>query len=211
MGRGRGLRHWSEIFPEGVPPIGSPTDSSKTTEEPLAEPMEEAGAASKIDSPGKASMTAKWDKMLPLEEEEVIVELDAAIDEAGDEEEEEPKPLDEADIAEAAHRIKDNPMLHLALGLTEPYWASMVLAVGVRKLQEYQAHKNHQKRSQVLSYGKLANRYGVNKDQLQKTSVVGKLWQKPKKHKAGQDERVVVLKQRPGSEDHPTTSRQGAP
>ena len=90
----------------------------------------------------------RWGKMPPLEEEEeVIVELDAAIDEAGDEGDKEPKSLDEADIAEAAHRIKDDPTLHLPLGLTEPYWASMALAVGVRKLHEYQAHKNHQKRS----------------------------------------------------------------
>ena len=145
MGRGRGLQHWSEIFPEGVPLIGSPTDSSRPTEEPPAEPMEEAGAASKIDSPVKALMMFKWDKMPPLEEEEVIAELDTAIDEAGDEEEEEPKPLDEADIAEMAHCIKDDPMLHLALGLTKPYWASMALAVSVHKLHKYQAHKNHRK------------------------------------------------------------------
>ena len=104
--------------------------------------MEKAGAASKIDSPVKASTMVKWDKMPPLEEE-VIAELDAAIDEAGDDEEEEPKPLDKADIVEAAHHIKDDPTLHLALGPTEPYWASMALAVGVHKLHEYQAHKNH--------------------------------------------------------------------
>ena len=160
MGRGRGLCRWSEIFPKGVPPIVSPTDSSKTAKEPPAEPMEEAGAASKIDSPVEASTTAKWDKKPPsLEEEEVIAELDAAIDEAGDNGEEEPKPLDEADIAEAAHCIKDDPMLHLALELTSPYWASMALAVGVWKLHEYQANKNHQKRYQVLSYGKLAKCY----------------------------------------------------
>ena len=101
MGWGRGLQHWSEIFPEGVPPIGSPTDSSKTIEEPPAEPMEEAGATSNIDSPVEASTMARWDKMPPLEEEEeVIAELDSASDEAGDEEEDEPEPLDEADIAE---------------------------------------------------------------------------------------------------------------
>ena len=105
--------------------------------------MEEAGVASKIDSPVKASTTVKWDKMPPLQEEEVIAELDAAIDKAGDMEEEEPEPLDEPDIAEAAHCIKDDPTLHLALGLTEPYWTSMALAVGVQKLHEYQAHKNH--------------------------------------------------------------------
>ena len=148
-----------EIFLEGVPQIGSPTDSSKTAEEPPAEPTEEAGAASKIDSPVEASTTAKWDEMPPLEEEEVIAELDAAIDEAGDDGEEEPKPLDEADITEAAHCIKDDPTLHLALGLTNPYWASMALAVRVWKLHEYQANKNHQKRYQVLSYGKLAKCY----------------------------------------------------
>ena len=96
---------------------------------------------------------------------------------------------------EAAHRIKDDPMLHLALGLTDPYWASMVLAVGMQKLYEYQAHKNNLKRSQVLSYGRLVNCYGVNKDQLQEISVMGKLWQKPKKRKARQDKRVVVFKQ----------------
>ena len=126
--------------------------------------------------------------MPPLEEEEAIAELDAAIDKAGDEGEEEPKPLDEVHIEEVAHCIEDNPMLHLALGLTDPYWASMALAVGVQKLHEYQAHKNHPKRSQVLSYGKLVNHYGINKDQLQEISVVGKLQQKPKKCKAGQDE-----------------------
>ena len=42
------------------------------------------------DSPVKALMTVKWDKMPPLEEEEVIAELDAAMDKAGDQEEEEP-------------------------------------------------------------------------------------------------------------------------
>ena len=87
----------------------------------------------------------------------------------------------------------------------------MALAVCVWKLHEYQTHKNHWKQSQVLSYGKLVTHYAVNKDQLQEISVIGKLWQKSKKRKAGQDERVVVLKQRPGSEDDPTTSRQGAP
>ena len=173
--------------------------------------MEEAGAASKIDSPGETSTMADQNKMPPLEEEEAIAELDAAIDEAGDEGEEEPEPLDEVDIEEVAHCIKDDPTLHLSLGLTDPYRASMALAVEVQKLHEYQAHKNHRKRSQVLSYGKLANRYGVNKDQLQEISVVGKLWQKPKKCKAGQDKRVVVFKQQPESEGHPTTSRQDAP
>ena len=211
VGQGRGLRRWSEIFPEGVPPKGSPTDSPKTAEETPARPMEEAGAASKIDSPGESSTTADWDEMPPLGEEEVIAELDAAIDEAGDEGEEEPEPLDELDIGEVAHCIKDDPTLHLALGLTDPYWASMALVVSVRKLHEYQAHKNNQKRSQVLSYGRLANCYGINKDQLQEISVVGKLQQKPKKRNAGQDERVVVFKQQPGSEGHPTTSRQDAP
>ena len=195
MGQGRGLRRWSEIFLEGVPPIGSPTDSPKTAEETLARPMEEAGVASKINCPGESSTMADWDKMPPLGEEEVIAELDAAIDEAGDEGEEEPEPLDEVDIGEAAHHIKDDPTLHLALGLTDPYWASMALAVGVQKLHKYQAHKNNQKRSQVLSYSRLVNHYGVNKDQLQEILVVGKLQQKPKKHKAGQDERVVVFKQ----------------
>ena len=190
-----GQQHWSEVFLECVPPIGSPTDGSRSTEESSAEPMEEAGAASKINSPVKALMMDTWDKMPPLEEEEETAELDAAINEAGDEEEEGPKPLDEADITEAAHCIKDDSTLHLALGLTDPYWASMALAIGVRKLHEYQAHKNNQKQSEVLSYGKLVTCYGVNKDQLQEISVIGKLRQKSKKHKAGQDKRVVVLKQ----------------
>ena len=68
--------------------------------------MEEAGAASEINSPGETSMTADRNEKPPLEEEEAIAELDAAIDEAGDEEEEEPEPLDEADIAKVAHCIK---------------------------------------------------------------------------------------------------------
>ena len=195
VGQGRGLWRWLKIFPEGVPPIGSPTDIPKAAKETPAKPMEEAGAASEIDSPGETSTMADRSEMPPLEEEEAIAELDAAIDEAGDEEEEELEPLDEADIMKVAHCIKDDPMLHLALGLTEPYWASMALAVGVQKLHKYQTHKNHQKQSQVLSYGKLATCYGVNKDQLQEISDIGKLHQKSKKRKAGQDERVVVLKQ----------------
>ena len=133
VGQGRGLWQWLEIFPEGVSPIGSPTDSPKAAEETLAKPMEEAGTASKIDSPGETSMMANQNKMPPLEEKEAIAELDAAIDKAGDEGEEEPECLDEADIGEAAHCIKDDPTLHLALGLTDPYWASMALAVSVQK------------------------------------------------------------------------------
>ena len=82
VGQGTGLRRWSEIFPEGVPLIGSPTDNPKTAKETMARPMEEAGLASKIDSPGESSTTADWDEMPPLGEEEAIVELDAAIDEA---------------------------------------------------------------------------------------------------------------------------------
>ena len=102
-------------------------------------------------------------------------------------------------------------MLHLALGLTEPYWASMALAVGVRKLHEYEALKNNQRRSQVLSYSRLVARYGVRKDQLQEVSVIRKLQQRPKKCKAEQDERVVVFKQQLESEGYPTTSQWDAP
>ena len=83
MGWGRGLWRWLEIFPEGVPPIGSPTDSPKAAKETQAKPMEEAGAASKINSPCESSMMADRNEMPPLEEEETIAELDAAIDEAG--------------------------------------------------------------------------------------------------------------------------------
>ena len=83
-------------------------------------------------------MVADLDEMPPLEEDEAIAELDAAIYEAGDEGEEGPEPLDKANIREVARCIKDDPMLHLALGLTEPYWASMALVVGVQKLHEYE-------------------------------------------------------------------------
>ena len=143
--RGTGKRPTAVVgnIPGGCSPIGSPTDRPKAAEETPAKPMEEAGAASEIYSPGETSMTADRNEMPPLEEEEAIAELDAAIDEAGDEEEEEPEPLDEADIMKAAHRVKGDPTLHLALGLTEPYWASMALAVSVRKLHEYQTHNNH--------------------------------------------------------------------
>ena len=75
-------------------------------------------------------------------------------------------------------------MLHLALGLTEPYWASMALVVRVRKLHEYEVLKNNRRRSQVICYGRLAALFGINKDQLQEVTVVGRLWQRPKKQKA---------------------------
>ena len=71
----------------------------------------------------------------------------------------------------------------------------MALVVGVQKLHKYEALKNNWRRSQVLSYGRLAAHYGMRKDQLKEVSVMGKLWQRPKKHKAKQDERVVVFKQ----------------
>ena len=70
----------------------------------------------------------------------------------------------------------------------------MALAVGVWKLHEYEVLKNNRRRSQVLSYGRLVAHYGVRKDQLQEVSVMGKLQQRPKKHKAKKDERVVVFK-----------------
>ena len=175
--------------------IGSPPDSPKVTRGPTERPMEETEAAREVDCPSATVVVADLDKMPPLEEHEAIVELDAAIDEAGDKGEEGPKPLDKMDIREVARCIKDDPMLHLALGLMEPYLASMALVVGVRKLHEYEALKNNQRRNQVLSYGRLAARYDVGKDQLQEVSVMGKLWQRPKKCKVRQDERVVVFKQ----------------
>ena len=211
IGQGRGLWCWSEVMLEGVPMVRSPPDSPKVTGEPTGRPMEEAEAAQEVDCPSETAAVVNLDEMSPLEEDEAIAELDAAIDEAGDEGEEGPEPLDEVDIREAARHIKDDPMLHLALGLTEPYWASMALVVGVQKLHEYEALKNNWWRSQVLSYGRLAARCSMRKDQLQEVSVVGKLWQRPKKCKARQDERVVVFKQRLESEGYPTTSRQDAP
>ena len=195
VGRGRGLWRWLEVMPQGVPLVGSPPDSPKVTGEPMGRPMEDTEVAREVNCPSETAVGVDLDEMPPLEEDEAIVELDAAIDEAGDEGEEGPKPLDEADIREMAQCIKDDPMLHLALGLTEPYWASMALVVGVRKLHEYEALKNNQRRSQVLSYGRLVDHYSVKKDQLQEVSVVGKLPQRPKKRKAEQDERVVVFKQ----------------
>ena len=58
----------------------------------------------------------------------------------------------------------------------------------------------------VISYCKLVARFGINKDQLQEVSVMGKLQQRPKKHKAEQDKRVVELKHRLEAEGGPTTS-----
>ena len=89
-------------MPEGVPPIASPPDSPKATGEPMGRPMEEAEAAREVNSPSETAAMADLDKMPPLEEDEAIAELDAAIDEAGNEGEEGPKPLDEVDIREAA-------------------------------------------------------------------------------------------------------------
>ena len=180
IGRGRGLWRWSEVMPEGVPPVGSPPDSPKVTREPMGRPMEDTEVAREVDSPSETAAVVDLDKMPPLKEDEAIAELDAAIDEAGDEGEEGPKPLDKADISEVAHCIKDDPMLHLALGLTEPYWASMALVVGVWKLHEYEVLKNNQRRSQVLSYGRLADRYSVKKDQLQEVSSWGSCSRDPR-------------------------------
>ena len=211
VGQGRGLWLWSEVMPEGVPTVRSPPDSPKVTREPTGRPMEETEVVREVDCPSETVVVVDLDEMPPSEEDEAIAELDAAIDEAGDEGEEGPEPLDEADIREVARCTKDDPMLHLALGLTEPYWASMALAVGLRKLHEYEVLKNNQRRSQVLSYGRLVAHYGVREDQLQEVSVVGKLWQRPKKYKARQDERVVVFKQRLESEGYPTTSQWNTP
>ena len=195
IGSGRGLWQWSEMMPEGVSPVESPPDSPKVTREPMERLMEDTEVAREVDCPSESAAGVDLNEMPPLEEDEAIAELDAAIDEAGDEAEEGPEPLDEADIREATQRIKDDPVLHLALGLTEPYWASMALAVGVWKLHEYEALKNNRRRSQVLSYGRLVDRYGMKKDQLQEVLVMGTLRQRPKKCKAEQDERVVVFKQ----------------
>ena len=100
--------------------VRSPPDSPIVTGEPTGRPMEETEAAREVDCPSETAAVVNLDEIPPLEEDEAIAELDAAIDEAGDEGEEGPKPLDKVDIREAARRIKDDPMLHLALGLTEP-------------------------------------------------------------------------------------------
>ena len=144
--------------------VRSPPDSPKATGEPTGRPMEETEVAREVDRPSETAAVVYLDEMPPLEEDEAMAELDAAIDKAGDEGEEGPKPLDQAEIREVAQRIKDDPMLHLALGLTEPYWASIALVVGVLKSHEYEALKNNERRSQVLSYGKLVARYGMRKD-----------------------------------------------
>ena len=143
--------------------VRSPPDSPKATGEPMGRPMEETEVVREVNCTSGTVAVVDFDQMPLLEEDEAIAELDAAIDKAGDEGEEGPEPLDEADIREVARCIKDDPMLHLALELTEPYWASMALAVGVPKLHEYEALKNNQRRSQVLSYGRLAARYSMER------------------------------------------------
>ena len=196
----------------GCPHSKKPFRQSQSDQESLQEgPWKKQSWRERLNCPSETAAVVNLDEMPPLEEDEAIVELDAAIDKAGDEGEEGPEPLDEVDIREVARHIKDDPMLHLALGLTEPYWTSMALVVGVQKLQEYEALKNNWRRSQVLSYGRLAACYNVRKDQLQEVSVVGKVQQRSKEHRARQDERVVVFKQRPESEGYPTTSQQDAP
>ena len=107
-------------MPEGVPMVRSPPDSLKATGEPTGRPMEETEAVREVDCPSETAVVVNLDEMPPLEEDEAIAELDATIDKAGDEGEEGPKPLDKADIREVAQCIKDDPMLHLGLGLTEP-------------------------------------------------------------------------------------------
>ena len=89
-------------MPEGVPMVRSPLNSPKATREPTGRPMEETEVAREVDCPSETAAVVDSDEMPPLEEDEAIAELDAAIDEAGDEGEEGPEPLDEADIREAA-------------------------------------------------------------------------------------------------------------
>ena len=89
-------------MPEGVPMVRSPLNSPKATREPTGRPMEETEVAREVDCPSETAAVVDSDEMPPLEEDEAIAELDAAIDKAGDEGEEGPEPLDEADIREAA-------------------------------------------------------------------------------------------------------------
>ena len=102
IGWGRGLWWWSEVMPEGVPMVRSPPDSPKVTREPMGRPMEETEVAREVNCPSETAAVVDLDEMPPLEEDEAIAELDAAIHKAGDEGEEGPEPLDEADIREAA-------------------------------------------------------------------------------------------------------------
>ena len=84
------------------PLVRSPSNSPKVTGEPTGRLMEETEAPREVNCPSETAAVVDLDEMPPLEKDEAIVELDAAIDEAGDEGEEGPKPLDEADIREAA-------------------------------------------------------------------------------------------------------------
>ena len=58
--------------------------------------------AGEVNCPSETAAVVDLNKTPPLEEDEAIAELDDAIDEAGDEGEEGPDPLDEVDIREAA-------------------------------------------------------------------------------------------------------------
>ena len=82
--------------------VGSPPDSPEVTRKSTERPMEESEVAEENDYPSETVAAADVDEMPPLEVDEAIAELDTAIDEAGDEGEEGPKPLDEADINDAA-------------------------------------------------------------------------------------------------------------
>ena len=99
-----GQRHMAVVGGDarGCPLVRSPPDNPKATGEPMGRSMEETQAAREVDCPSETVVVVNLDKMPPLEEDEAIVELDAAIDEAGDEGEEGPKPLDEVNIREAA-------------------------------------------------------------------------------------------------------------
>ena len=102
VGQGRGLWQWSEVMLEGVPTVRIPPDSPKMTGEPTRRPMEETEAAREVSCPSETAVVADLDEMPHLEEDEAMAELDMAIDKTGDEGEEGPKPLDEADIREVA-------------------------------------------------------------------------------------------------------------
>ena len=69
-------------MPEGVPTMISPPDSPKATGEPMGRPMEETEVAREVDCPSETVAVVNLDKMPPLEEDEAIAELDAAIDKA---------------------------------------------------------------------------------------------------------------------------------
>ena len=157
-----------------------------------------------VDEPSEDE--AEWAPKLPLlediteeeeEEESMAVGDEAELDEAIEATGKESDVVEGEDlnrIRGMAETAKASPYMQELMGVENPIIMGYVYAAGLRKVQELELVHGEREKKDLLSYSQLARRFNVDKKELQKCCVAGKLKAEGKKRKQKPDKRIVKFR-----------------